>query len=694
MPALFQDLRYALRQLRRMPGFAVTVIATLALGIGAATVVYSIVDAVLLRPLPFPRPDRLVDIENVETVAGGGVRINETSYPNFFDWRSQNQELRSHSRATRQRDLPSRGVGDGPATRGTGVMVSSNLFSTLGIAPVLGRDFRREDERAGNRSVIIGYGLWQTRFGGRPDVLGQNIRLDEETYTVAGVMPKGFVYPLNAPDAQVWVTLAHDAEGSEPSTTQRGYNQLDVVGRLRDGVSLQQARAEMMVLQRALAARYPDDDKEMLAVQLTPAAESLVGDVRQPLRILSAAVGLLLLIACANAAGLLLTRASRRATELSVRAALGASRIRLLRQLMVEALALSLCGGVLGTLLAAALVKVVPSFLPAALVRAQAIAVDGPVLLFALAASAATGMLFGVVPAWRMSRLAPATALRQSARTVTSGRRQHLLHSSLVIGETALGLILLAGAGLLLRSFERIMNTDPGFDPSHLLTFRIATPDARYTDERRVAFFNELLARLKAQPGVKAATAAFPLPLTGGNIRISFSIAGKPVAAGDEPSERVSLVAPEFFQTLRIPLRRGRFFSPQEHDRRSPAVVMVNEAFARKYFAGEDPIGQHMRSGLGEGTTPPMREVVGVVGDVKRATLTESAQPEYYIPIEQAPVAPPAVALRVDGSPAAYENMVCRRLPRWTAAFPYTGCIPIAMNLRALRRSRGFKPSC
>ena len=689
---LLQDVSYALRQLRRKPGFALTVIATLALGIGATTVVYSIVDAVLLRPLPFTRPERLVTLSNLETVAGGAVRTNDTSYPNFYDWRAQNKSFQSIS-CYKTAGYTMAGFGGGPATRSTGVMVSSDFFSTLEVAPLLGRAFRRDDEHAGNRAVVIGYGLWQSRFAAQPNIVGRTLILDEETYTIVGVMPKGFQYPLDAPDVQFWVTTAHDAEGPGASISQRGYNQLEVVARLRDGVTLQQARAEMQVIQTGLAARYPDDDKNVTAVELTPASEALTGDVRQPLRTLFAAVVFLLLIACANAAGLLLTQASSRVRELLVRAAVGASRGRILRQLITEAVTLSVTGGLLGVALAYGAIRVIPTFLPAGLVRAQSIALNGPVLLFALAVSIGTGMVFGVVPAWRMSLLAPSMNLREQQRGTTPGRRQHALHSALVIIEISLSLILLAGAGLLMRSFSRIISTNPGFDPQHLLTFRIATPESRYSDERRVVFFNQLLSRLKSQPGVEAATAAFPLPLAGGNIRISFSIAGQPVVAGDEPSERVSLVSSNFFRTMRIALQHGRYFSEAEQNTHAPQVVIINEAFAHKYFPGVDPVGQHLRSGLGAGNPPPMREVVGVVSDVKRGSLTEPSQPEYYVPIEQAPVAPPAVALRVSGDPAAFENTVQTTVSSLDAALPVYRLHPYSDELARTTAQQRFQTS-
>ncbi|WP_348264821.1 ABC transporter permease [Telmatobacter sp. DSM 110680] len=685
-----RDLRFTMRQLRRAPGFTLTVALTLALGIGSATAVYSIVDAVLLRPLPFPRADRLVELDNRETLVGGASRSNDVSYPNFFDWRSQTKSFQSLS-SYKTNGFTLGGRDGEPATRTTGVLVSSEFFSTVGVAPILGRGFQREEEQAGNRSVVIGFGLWKSLFNSSPSALGKVIRLDEKPYTVVGVMPAGFQFPIATPDAQIWVTLAQDAEGAHSSASQRGYNQLDVVGRLRDGVSIDQARAEMNTIQRGLALHYPDDDKEYTSVDITSELNTVVGDARKPLQLLFAAVGVLLLIACANAAGLLLTRSNGRVSELSIRAALGASRAMVLRQLMLESSVLSLCGGGLGVALVTAVLRVAPRFLPVDLVRSQTIALNVQVLAFALGISLVTGLVFGVLPALRMSRLQPASALRASMRSATAGRRQHLLHSGLIVTQTALSLVLLTGAGLLMRSFDQILRVDPGFDPSHLLTFRVAVPESRYDGNQQVAFFHRLESRLEMVPGVQSAAAGFPLPLSGGNIRISFSIIGQPVATGDEPSERVSLIDRRFFETLRIPIKQGRFFLAAEHESEGQPVVLINEAFAQKYFPGQNPVGQHMRSGLGAGDPPPIREIVGVVGDVKRASLTEQELPEYYIPIEQAPVAPPPVAVRVSGDPASYENAVRSAVAEIDPALPVYRLHPYADDLSRITARQRFQ---
>jgi len=659
--AVAQDITIAVRQLRKAPAFALTAMFTLAAGIAATTIVFSIVDAVLLRPLPFPASDRLVAVSAMRSAPGSGANANlveeDVSYPNFYDWRSQATSFEAMASYKVDGYTLSDPSG-GPAQRVSGGIVSSDIFRTLGVSPLMGRGFRRDEEQAGNRSVVISYALWHSQFGGVSNVIGHTVRLNEEDYTVVGVMDRGFQFPVDATDTEFWVTQAHDAEGKNPSANQRGWSQLSVVGRLRQGASVSQAHAEMDAIQKRLAAQYPDDDKNQIASSVVPLASELVGDVGKPLHILFASVSFLLLIACANVAGLLLTRTNSRRSEMSVRAALGASRPQILRQVFIESLTLALGGGALGILISAIVLKAAPLFLPANLPRVHSVSLDAGVAMFAVALSLLTGLIFGALPAWRMSRVDPATALREGSRGTTAGRGQNRLQSALVVAETAIGLILLIGAGLLLRSFDRILHVDPGFRSDHLVTFRIAMPQKRYTADQRVAFFNRLMPQLEAIPGVKSATGAFPLPLSSGDIRLGFTVVGQKTAPGDEPAERLSLVQAKYFQTLGIQLRQGRFFAEADHRAIAPAVAIVNETFARKYFAGQSAIGQRIQTDVGVTDASPIREIVGVVGDVKRTNLTEDDRPEYYVPIEQGPLAPPTVAMRVAGDPLSYEKQI------------------------------------
>jgi predicted permease len=660
MLALVQDFRYGLRQLRRSPGFAMTVVLTVALGIAATTVVFSLVNAVLLRPLPFPEPARLISLDTLGRpggTSGPPTMRMDTSYPNFFDWRNESKSFASMASYTTG-GMVLGADSNSQARRVAGVQVSSGFFETVGVSPELGRGFKREEELPGSRVVVLSHDTWETMFGGNESAVGKQIVLSDESYTVVGVMPKGFYFPIDHADAAFWISMARDAEGKNPPTTERGYNQLSVIGRLRPGVTIEQARAEMNTIQQGLAVRYADDVKNEFAVSVVPELQDVVSNVETPLRILFCAVACLLLIVCVNVAGLLLSRMNMRRGELAIRAALGATRSQMLGQLLVESVMLSVCGGGLGVACAVGLLRVASRLLPAGLPRVDQISIDGRVLEFAIVISLLTGVLFGVLPAWRASKQDPATALGDNGRGATGGRGQYRLQSTLVIAETAIGLVLLVGAGLLIRSFDRILKVDPGFSPQHMLTFRLAVPGKRFTVERRTQLVQQVVARMQQVPGVHAATAAFPMPLTEGDIHITFSIEGRPTTPGDEPSARVSLIEPGFFETLQVPLKRGRFFLPTEHQQKGPPVIIVNDAFAQKYFAGEDTLGKRMKTDLDGSGAPVMREIVGVVGNVKRTDVTESARPEYYLPYEQVPVAMPSVALRVTGDPMSYASSI------------------------------------
>ncbi|SFS20570.1 duplicated orphan permease [Granulicella pectinivorans] len=672
MSGIWQEIRFGLRQMRKSPGFTVTVVLTLALGIGAATSVFSLVDTVLLRPLPFADPERLMALDTLSLARGGGnsgaTMADETSYPNFFDWREQSKSF--EVMASYAGAAFSLGAGEHtPARRMAGMVVSSDFFRVLGVAPVLGRGFVRSEEQAGSRSVVISDGLWRSVFAGRPDAVGKSIRLNEESFTVIGVMPQGFQFPGYASTA-LWVPPSGTMEGKNPSGMQRGWSQLDVIGRLKAGVTVEQAGSEMTAIQKGLSVRYPDDDKKQIGVRVIPEDVKVVGDARKPLRILFGAVSFLLLMACVNVAGLLLTRSSARGAELAVRSALGATRIALVRQMLVESVTMSAMGGMFGVALASLALKLAPRFLPENLPRVTELAMDGRVLGFAIAASVVTGLVFGVLPAWRMSRLDPATALRDGGRSTTSGKGQQRLHGALVVGETAIGLVLLVGAGLLIRSFDRLMSVDPGFSPQHVLTFRVAMPGGRYKDEKTMQFVQSLQERMAAVPGVKGLTYAFPLPLTGGDMHISFSIDGRPTMPGDEPSARVSTVASNFFQTMKIPLLKGRYFTAAEDQPKGPPVMIVNQAFADKFFPGEEVLGKRIKSDLSNDDPAPWAEIVGVTGNVTRIGVSESAQPEYYLPYAHATLRGPSFAMRVDKDPTAYLDTVRTLVAEQDAAVP------------------------
>jgi len=673
MSTILQDLRFALRQLRKSLGFTLMAVLTLALGIGATTAVFSLVDTVLLHPLPFAHPERLVALSTLEQQRAGGGPADvpvDTSYPNFFDWRDHARSFQGI--ASYQGQSFTLDLANAPARRMDGMVVSSDFFRVLGIDPVLGRSFTRSEEQAGGRSVVISHSLWQTVFNASPGVVGQTMHLSDETYTIIGVMPASFQFP-NAPDAQVFITPALDMEGKNPSGKQRGWDQTSVLARLAPGVDITQARAEMQTIQRSLAAQFPDEDARETAVSVIPELQDVVGDVQRPLHILFAAVSFLLLIACANVAGLLLTRTAARRAELALRSALGATRLQIVRQLLIESLTLSLLGGLGGFLLAALALRLSPSFLPDDLPRIHELSLNSHVLLFALAAALATGLLFGVFPAWRSAKLDPATALRHNTRSSTASRSQNRLHSALIVGETALSLVLLVGAGLLIRSFDKLLSVDPGFNTHHLLTFRVGMSPKRFRDDRLLQLSQQLQSRFAAVPGVKQSTFAFPMPLSGGDMNISFAIPGHPTAPGEGPSARASVVSANFFQSMQMTLRRGRFFSPMEDRPNSPPVIIVNQAFAERYFPGEDALGKQIQSDLSSSDKPESREVVGVVGNVTRTSLDESAHPEYYIPFAQVPIGPPVFAIRVVGDPASYDSTIRTLVAQQDSGLPVYG---------------------
>ena len=644
MQRLLQDLRFALRQLRKSPGFATTTILTLALGIGATTAIFSLVNAVLLRPLPFPQQDRLVWLHAANHPSDGIAAPDNLSYPDFFDWRAQQHSFTGIA-AYRSNDATLTGVGD--AQRLPTSTVSSDLFRVLGVRPLLGRDLSLNDEKAGAHVAMLSYGLWRTTFGGARDIVGRAITLDGQSYQVAGVMPANFSFPILNPPVTLWTTAGDDGQ----FFPQRGLTVLEVIGRLKPGLSVAQAKADLDVIAHNLAVQFPESNKTHPAVIAKPELEQLVGDTRPALRVLFSAVALVLLIACVNVAGLSLARASRRRSDIALQAALGARPGEIARQILVESVFLSTLAGLAGVALAAAIVAWLPRLVPEDLPRLDQVSIDGPMLAFAIAVSLLTGLLFGVLPAWRMSRFDPLLALREGGRGHTSARGQHRLQGWLIVAEISVCLVLLIGSGLLIRSFIRVLNVNPGFDARNVLTVGLNVPVKRYPREQRIEFYHRLFARVRALPGVESVSAGFPLPLSGNSIDISIAIEEHPVPKADEPSVNMAVVSPDFFRTMRIPILAGREFTARDDTQAKP-VIIINDKFAHQYFPGENPIGKRIKCRLGDGTVnAPMREVVGVVGNVKREGLTADADPQYYLPWEQAVITAPALCIRAAGDP-------------------------------------------
>jgi len=469
-------------------------------------------------------------------------------------------------------------------------------------------------------------------------------------------MPANFSFPFQNPAPQIWVSAAADAfdpDGDTPLNQQRGAHMLDIIGRLKPGVTLEQAHAELTHIDSNLAAQYPESNKFFNSAQVRPELDALIGDSRPALRILFVAVSLVLLIACANVAGLLLARVSQRRAEIALRSALGASRAEIIRQVLIESLLLSFLGGALGLGLSSLFLQAMLHFVPQNLPRQESIGVDSTVLAFTVFASVFTGLLFGVFPALRMSRLDPSLALRDGARSVTSGRAQNRLHTGLVIAETALGLLLLIGSGLFIRSFARVLSVDPGFDRRNVLTADLSYPSGKGYANNVARFYDQLMPQLAALPGVKSAAAGWPLPFSGDNIGVTFEIDGHPTAKADQPASDVRVVTPNFFATLRIPILRGRDFAVTDSGASTP-VVIVSESWAKKFLPGEDPIGKHIKPGLSDGIHPDaMHEIVAVVGDIKQRSLIKDPRPTFYLPLAQCAVNSPTLVMRSSSDPAA-----------------------------------------
>ena len=682
-----QDVTFALRQFRRSPAFAATAVLTLALGIGATTAIFSLVDGILLRPLPFPEADRLVGIATLEFPIGvapnnlSAANALPTSYPNFFDWRRQTRSFESLASYDDTPRLFSKANGE-DAQFISGGRVSANMFSTLGVLPALGRTFTAEEEQPGHRVAILSHELWVSDFGSSPDAIGQTVKISDEPYTVVGVMPSGFHYPIGQPTL-FWATFAIDAEGPGAGTELRDLDRLSVVGRLKPGVSIQQALAEMNAIQRGLAQSYSEDQYK-LGVSVTPLLNEAVSNVRSILTLLFAAVGAVLLIGCANVAGLLLARANGRRPEVALRTALGASRIRVVRQLLAEALLLALAGGAAGILLSVLLLRVALRFIPSDLPRLYNIAIDTRVLAFAVVLSAATALVFGLLPAWRMSRRDPANALRELASNTTSGHRRNRLHHTLVVAQTALGFTLLIGSGLLIKSILHILHLDPGFDSKHTLFFDVALTNKRYPLPNKVGFYKKLLPELAALPGVEQVGAGHPRPnASAWAMWTNLAIPGFVPSPQDPPAAVATATMPGYFEALSIPLLRGRTFTAHDNDPKSALVAVVNQFFVRKYFPVEDPIGRYFTPTFDHSTEPIVaRQIIGVVGDTRASDLWDTYQPRFYLPYAQDPSHQrPDVVMRVSGDPRSYENAARRIVASFDKDAPLFGYQTFADNI-------------
>ncbi len=647
---LGQDVRYGLRQLRRSPGFTAVAVLTLALGIGANTAIFSVVNAVLLRPLPFEQPDRLVRVVSFRLRDKAG---DNASYPDFLDWRSQNHVFeRMGVFRTEGFTL----TGHGQAAHLQGSIVSAEIFALLGVKPLLGRTFLPEEDKPGTanggNAVILSHRLWRERFGAEPGVVGQAIQLDNKSATIVGVMQEGFQFPIREGHIDCWTTIARDLENGQMSmAAQRGVHYLDVMARLKPRVTIAQAQAEMSTIISGLNKQYPENAPR--GARIAPELEQLVGGVRPALLVLLGAVGCVLLIACANVANLLLTRATSRQREMAIRAALGAGKGRMIRQVLSESLVLASAGGVFGALLALWVTDFLVRLIPEDIPRLSAIHLDSYVLVFTIVLSFGTGLLFGMAPALQVSTSRLLESLKEGGRGVTEGIHRHRVRSALVVTEFAVAAMLLVGAGLLIQSFVRLERVDPGFDPHQVLTFKLELPASRYSMARMVDLFRQIVARLNQVPGVRSASALFPFTLNGDEAVTTLDIEGRSVAEADRPRTAYTWVEPGFFRTLGIPLLSGRDFTAQD-DLKATPVIIINRTLARRFFPNENPVGKRISTGVGNGyKQPPMREIIGVVGDVKQEGLGADVAPAAYVAVAQSPFDVLTFVVRTGADPAS-----------------------------------------
>jgi putative ABC transport system permease protein len=679
--AVWQDLKYSGRTFRRAPGFALLAIFTVAIGIGATSAIFSIVNAVLLRPLPFPRADDLVLVSQIN------LRTRQSQHAaapaNFLDWRE-----RSHSfGGLAAVQSASVAIADADhAERINGAMVNANFFDVLGVKPALGRAFTPADEQPGaQRVVVLSHSEWLQRFGGQVGVLGQSARVDEVPHTIVGVMPPGVDYPDKA---AVWVP-PHFRVPDDPQlgptqdpSAERGHTYFEVLARLKPGTSLGRAGADMEAVAATLERDYPDDDQG-IGAGLTRLRDDLVGDVRPTVRLLFAAVALLLLIATANVSGLLIARATGRHQEIAVRVALGATRRRILTQLLTESVLLAIVGGACGVLVAMWLIGPLVALSPDSLEVAGSVRIDGTVLLFALLTSTSAGLLFGLAPARQLSRLNVHDDLKQSSRGTTSAR-QRRVRAGLVAAEIALSLVLLVAAGLTIKSFIRLQQVSSGFAVDNVLTVRVSPPSARYsTPALRADFYQRIIEALRQVPGVLGAGATSRLPLLPGNSGRGLTIPGLSPEQNANASANYRTATPDYFRVMGIPLLRGRAFDENDREDRPP-VAVISAALAQQYWPNQDPIGRQFS------INAPLITIVGVVGDVHAAALDRPPQPTVYVPYRQDAFPYMTFVVKTAAPPAAVAAAMRAALQRLDTQQPFGDVVTMDAQLEHSLARRRF----
>ncbi len=651
MSTLWQDVRYALRLFIKSPVFFAVAIFTLAIGIGANTAIFSVADALLLLPLPYREPDRLVLVSASRKL--NGVRQGPLSWLRF-------QQVNGHSRSfSGLAAFTSEAftlTGSGAPEQFRGARVSWNFFDILGVQPALGRAFTEaEDQPGGENVALISRSLWGRRFGSDPAAIGEHITLDSRRYTIIGVLPGTFRFDLFGPQTDIVTPRVFELSVATPQQVQAGAGFLNYVGRLRSGLSLRSAQAEMDAMAAQYRASFPKnaDGDPATQVNVGNLRDEVVSTARVAVLILFGAVSVVLLIACANVASLTLSRALGRSREIAVRTAIGAPRSSLIRQLLTESLLLALVGGALGAQLSAWGTRLIASMAQGNLPRAQDIRTDGVVLLFTAAVSIFAGVLFGLAPALQISRPDLVSALRSEGRGSTSGRRRNWMRNLLVVSQVALSVLLVVGAGLLLRNFMQLRSAGAGFDPHNVLTLNIALPPARYDKPRQILFFDDLLRRVRAVPGVKAAVMDSALPLNPSRFSPALPEGQPEVPLPQRPLFNIQTMTAGYVETTRIPLLRGREFTERD-GAADPKVIMVNEAAARRYWPNQNPIGKHILLGR----MPQPIEIVGVLADVRNINLAADTQPEIYLPYAQLPTSSMNLVVRTSGDPHNLVNAI------------------------------------
>jgi putative ABC transport system permease protein len=630
----------------KYPTFSLVTLLTLALGIGANAAMFSVINAVLLRPLPYHDPDRLLAISTTDITRGNTLK--PVSYPAFLDWRSQTRSLDSLS-AWRLDDFTL--MGRDEALHITGAVVSANTFSTLGVTPALGRTFTQDEDQPTSLAVILSHELWEKQFGTDRNVLGRTLTVDGHMFSIVGVMPAGFQFPIQNTPVELWMTIAVDAlptPQGQPLTAQRGLSYLNVLARRKPNASMEEVQTDLDRIQQVLNRSYPENRPR--GMHIVTEVNDVVGDMRKPLLFLFGAVTLVLMIACANVANLLLTRYTARQKEFAIRSALGATRGTVIRQLLTESMLLSCLGGCLGLLLTF-LVPMLVRLAPGEFNRVEA-RLDFRIFIFTLGVAVITGIFFGLFPAFsRTGRRGLSGALKAAGRSGTSGVGSRRTRSTILFAQVALTTVLLSGAGLLLHSMVRLAQTNPGFSSDHVVTFGLSLP-SRYAGAKRSQFYSQLLDQIRQLQGVRRASIVQGVPMgsTEHQVTTAFGIEGRPTRDSEKPTAELHMNDFDYFHTMGIPLISGRDFT-QHDDENSTPVVVINQTAARHFFPGEDPVGKRIHLDVDVGKGSPTCEIIGTVGDVRSSTLGAEQVPELYVPVSQLPVANVTVVVRTIADP-------------------------------------------